>query len=710
MEVLVQASAGNGEPVLNGCTAVTAKDVSGNTMQAHLQKLQNFMHAWVVSQEDLLAHVDIVGASPDDVDLKFEEGPPDQFEFWSIPGVRNLGPPSSSRDLVDQAESPRLPPAEGTALGKNDVDADFLKLTLYNESARAPEATAVGNDEKPLHKLSFNTEVSSQSPSKSNSGTLNSPSWNMSQFSTTSKSPTRNPGRKSVASAALGMHHISSILGRDESRGLLERTVEKFAWKKFFEFLSIFIIFCNAIVIGMSTDYAMEHPLNPISTTLSHFELSFIVFYLIEMILRICDKGRLYFTEKGERTWNLFDMILVTNGVWDEIATRLWPLVSPAEAGSLTNLRLFRLLKLVKILRMVRLMRMFKELRLILSAVMGCLISMLWAGLLIVGISYVFAVALVQGCALHLETHGDNIDATTKDDIEEFWSSTAQAILSLYMSSTGGEDWIRVARPLRQVGGFFFALFLSYIGIFVFVVMNIVNSIFIETILAHAARDHGLMVESQMEKKEEYVANLATVFQDMDVNNDGEVTYDEFCQQLYCPRLQAFVASLGMEITDAKKFFEVLSEKGTRSIDIATFVGGCIKLRGPAKSIDLADLVMGNQKAHREQQEAFKNIANLHQIANDRQASDQHILRDIDQLVHVVKQMGSSMTAHPRSLQGYGHPHPLNDCTGDCRCLERSPNDSNEEVPCLDPDVDVVPDPMLAPRSGRPHLETALSL
>ena len=111
------------------------------------------------------------------------------------------------------------------------------------------------------------------------------------------------------------------------------------------ECLSAVIILCNAVVIGLAADYAMDHPFDPISTTLSRLELSFIVFYLIEMLLRICHKGRLYFTERGERAWNLFDMILVTQGVWEEIATTIW--VQPKEANSLINLRLFRLLKLL---------------------------------------------------------------------------------------------------------------------------------------------------------------------------------------------------------------------------------------------------------------------------------------------------------------------------------------------------------------------------
>jgi len=349
-------------------------------------------------------------------------------------------------------------------------------------------------------------------------------------------------------------------------------------------------------------------------------------------------------------------------------------------------------MKLVKLLRMVRLMRMFKELRLILSSIAGCLLAMMWAGLLIVGISYVFGIAIVQGCSLYLEQHGDNVDEATRESIQEFWSSTAMAGLSLYMSSTGGEDWAKVARPLRQVGWFFFALFLLYIAIFVFVVMNIINSIFLESILTHAEQDHQLIIETQMEKKEEYVVNLQQIFADMDIDGDGEVTYDEFCSQLYCPRMQAFCSSLDMEITDAKKFFEVLSDSGKRSVDIATFVVGCIKLRGPAKSIDLADLASSNKRAHKEQRQGFGRIADLQKTANlqksadEKQASEQRRLRDYDRLLHYVKQIASSMNVHPLEASGLRSA---------CECP---------------PKVDVPPDLALVPLRGRPQLETSFPL
>merc|ERR1719401_3271473 len=53
----------------------------------------------------------------------------------------------------------------------------------------------------------------------------------------------------------------------------------------------------------------------------------------------------------------------------------------------------------------------------------------------------------------------------------------------------------------------------------------------------------------------------------------------------------AFCSSLDIELLDVDLFFNVLSSNGRRSVDLETFVVGCIKLRGLAKSMDLIELI-----------------------------------------------------------------------------------------------------------------------
>merc|ERR550525_272123 len=96
-----------------------------------------------------------------------------------------------------------------------------------------------------------------------------------------------------------------------------------------------------------------------------------------------------------------------------------------------------------------------------------------------------------------------------------------------------------------------------------------------------------MIIQTEMEKKDEYVKKLQVFFTGMDENGDGEISLDEFVQHVDHPEVIAFANALEIDALDAKLFFQVLSDNGKRSIDLETFVVGCIKLKGAAKSMDL---------------------------------------------------------------------------------------------------------------------------
>lgn len=47
---------------------------------------------------------------------------------------------------------------------------------------------------------------------------------------------------------------------------------------------------------------------------------------------------------------------------------------------------------------------------------------------------------------------------------------------------------------------------------------------------------------------------------------------------------------MDIEISDAARFFEMLSDGGTKCVTLETFVKGCIRMRGQALAMDLHDL------------------------------------------------------------------------------------------------------------------------
>mmetsp|Transcript_148362 Transcript_148362/g.284338 ORF Transcript_148362/g.284338 Transcript_148362/m.284338 type:complete len:344 (-) Transcript_148362:85-1116(-) len=266
---------------------------------------------------------------------------------------------------------------------------------------------------------------------------------------------------------------------------------------------------------------------------------------------------------------------------------------------NLSFLRMLRLMKMLKLLRMVRLMRMFRELRLILNSVLGCVQAMFWAMMLILTISYMFGICFLQACTSFLQSQ-DRVDPEVESAIKEYWSSIGSAMLSLYLAATAGKEWGGLAQPLREVGMPFYLLFLIYIAFFAFVVMNTVTGLFLEATLAHSDKDQQMVIQMELERKGQYIDKLQAFYDEMDDDQDGEISYEEFCRHVNTPEMRAFAGSLEIDVLDAKQFFCILSDHGRRCVDVETFVVGCIKLKGAARSMDLMDLVYAHREASTE--------------------------------------------------------------------------------------------------------------
>merc|ERR1712007_320338 len=106
-----------------------------------------------------------------------------------------------------------------------------------------------------------------------------------------------------------------------------------------------------------------------------------------------------------------------------------------------------------------------------------------------------------------------------------------------------------------------------------------------------AQHDHYLAAQAQIANKANYVRRMHALFKDVDSDNSGVITYKELEQRLGDRQVTAFFESMELETSDAWTLFKLLDHDMTHEIDIEEFVEGCLRLRGFAKSIDMARLM-----------------------------------------------------------------------------------------------------------------------
>lgn len=371
------------------------------------------------------------------------------------------------------------------------------------------------------------------------------------------------------------------------------------------------VILANTITLALSTEYYVDHPESDKHDVYDSFEVAFLVFYTLEILLRIVVL-RVQFFIGSENGWNIFELLLVVSSMQTQVGTG---------SSNLSYTRAMRMFKVLKVLRVVRLMRDFRELRLILDSLMGSVKSLVWSIVLILAINFMFGMCFVR--AVTYAFADPDVSEAAKDNMHEYWGSLSKSILSLYWATTGGNDWGDISDCLWHAGSIYYIIFCFYIGVFLFVIMNSLTSLFVDSVMQYAESDEHEMIQDKLMRKAEYMSKLVSLFRELDKSGQGEITLEDFREHLEDPRIEAFGASMDVETSDLERCFRVLTAEGHRTVDMESFVVGCIRMKGNARSIDMQGCLLSQRKAS----EDHRKLASM--VARQQQS-----LRDIEHQLH----------------------------------------------------------------------------
>merc|ERR1719238_627912 len=86
---------------------------------------------------------------------------------------------------------------------------------------------------------------------------------------------------------------------------------------------------------------------------------------------------------------------------------------------------------------------------------------------------------------------------------------------------------------------------------------------------------------------------FAGIFHQFDVDNSGTIDMNEFCSIVQEPRARALLSKLGIEMMpeDSQELFSLLDFDQSQEIDFNEFMTGILKMRGNAKSVEMAKVM-----------------------------------------------------------------------------------------------------------------------
>lgn len=387
-----------------------------------------------------------------------------------------------------------------------------------------------------------------------------------------------------------------STLLQSHSRSWLERAVASM----YFELFWATAILTNSILVGVQANrYATGPSADPVDFAMMYIIWGYTMAFTVELLMRMGANGKAFFTDTKQCIWNYFDLFIVTISIVEMVFDIIiWSAgqisgsgTLPSSSGNATGVRVLRILRitrLVRIIRIIRIVRFIRALRTLVYSIIGTIRSLVWAMLLLIMIIYVYAVIFTQAVADHLLSGGG---LTPRPGFALYWSSVPRSMLTLFEAIVGGISWDVALVPIFDVGWPWVFLFIIYICFTFLAVLNVVTGVFCQSAIEGSQHDQEMLIQEKMKNKTQYMDRVRQLFESIDEDGSGTITIQELEDHLNDAAMQAYFQSLDIDTSDAWALFKLLDSEGSHRIDCEDFVDGCMRLKGAAKAIDLAQLI-----------------------------------------------------------------------------------------------------------------------
>jgi len=361
-------------------------------------------------------------------------------------------------------------------------------------------------------------------------------------------------------------------------RPSIRDSMRKLVTSSRFELAMCMIILVNALTLGAQTDYMATHQSNVVPEAFAYIETCLCFVFVIELVLRLIVFKWRFFVRTGWQ-WNIFDCLVVGVQVIEQILAIHFSGNSQF-VNNLSSARAMRFLRLIRVLRVARVLQGIAELRILVVSILSSLRALLWTMVLMLLMIYTLGIYLTQLVADHRQTMDSKTEAY--DILGEYFGSMSKTMLVMFMSVTGGADWGMYCEPLmKEVSPWVSMVFTVYIAFMVLAMLNVVTGVFVESVLKSQASDRDVVM----------VNNARELFSTLDGGIHATMSWETFKSKLNEPQMIDFFKFIDVDPSEAKGLFKMLDMDDDGGVSAEEFLNGALRLRGHAKSLDVALLI-----------------------------------------------------------------------------------------------------------------------
>jgi len=349
-------------------------------------------------------------------------------------------------------------------------------------------------------------------------------------------------------------------------------------------------------------------------------------------------------------------------------------------------LRVVRVVRLARLVRTIRLIRLFKDLWLLVAGIFEAMWTLLWTWVLLFMLVYIFGIFTTR-------TIGQQSSEADDPEIYGYFGTLLRSMFTLFQVTTT-EGWAVVARLCMERQPWSVVLFLSYLYITTFAVMNVVVAVIVENTLDQAGAQRQKHLAKQQELMLDSCVKIYQVFRKADADDDGIITQEEFHREIQSEDVRKGLQHLGIDMRQAANLFDILDYDESGGLDAEEFVGGMMKAVGLARAKDVlaveCDSRRSNKSLHehlgRVVKQANKRIDEVEKGVEDLRSQVGLVLEALDKKLasdaKQPQQKPQQQLRQQNDLQGGDWKHNDKPNSGAIRAVT-SPSAANDEANAL---------------------------
>ncbi|CAK9101590.1 L type [Durusdinium trenchii] len=373
-----------------------------------------------------------------------------------------------------------------------------------------------------------------------------------------------------------------------------------------FEAFFALAIFSNSIFIGVEVHYAAHHANSSMPPVFFYIDQIYAGLFLVELVLRVMAEGRPFFFRSPNLAWNYLDLMINATSVLNLVSAVASTSSEDTEtikaSGNMRIIRILRLTRVIRVVRIVKIVRFIRALRSLVHSIFGTMKVLLWSVLLLIMIMYVFAIVFTD-VSNEYSSGFEEISEEHSQFLRKHFFDLERSIITLFQSICNGLNWGDVADKLNELSRVWGYLYIIYIAFCMFAVLNVMTGMFCQSAIESAERDQELHIQAVLSTKQQQIETFMSMFemlqQDLGRRATGNLTFMEFEELFDKPHIRSFFEALDVETKDAWTLFNLMDISGSGDLEASEFVEGCMRLKGPARAIDVSLLLREQRRTRK---------------------------------------------------------------------------------------------------------------